>query len=411
MTESDLLYNHETTTLSQLDLDIIRSVPPGGNWRNIPDSIVSKSKRLQQIKKTGGRTTYYGRMVLDKPSYTISTYFNRPGNGCFIHPTQNRLITQREAARLQSFPDSFRFYGSRFSRYKQIGNAVPPLLARAIAETISGENFIDLFAGAGGLAEGFRMVGHKCLLSAEINKNICMTLERFPQVHTVIRADLSEDRTINEIVEITENKLAGKNLDVIVTGPPCQGFSTAGNWDQDDQRNNLYKPLMKIVQKLTPRQVLIENVPGIKWMRKGQVLDKIKQLLQEMEYSVRIVLLKAEEYGVPQKRRRVFIFGLKKPESNNLFPPTPLFASPGEVKFDKNMELLHLPKPFTVEDAISDLPHIKIGGGAEILSYDPSWINSDYQSWSRGQISFKELYRRKCTNENLDTHQKMSLQA
>ena len=109
--------------------------------KNIPLSI--PSKRLENIRKTGGRTTYYGRLRWDYPSYTITTYFNRPGNGCSIHPDdsqskkpQHRLISFREAARLQSFPDSFRFYGSNSSKYLQIGNAVPPLLAKNVARSL-----------------------------------------------------------------------------------------------------------------------------------------------------------------------------------------------------------------------------------------------------------------------------------
>ncbi|MHA1928039.1 MAG: DNA cytosine methyltransferase, partial [Candidatus Thorarchaeota archaeon] len=123
------LYNHVTSNLSTLDLEMILNVPPGGNWKDIPLEIAKKSVRLMQIRESGGRTTYYGRLRNDLPSYTISTYFNRPGNGTFIHPTQHRLISFREAARLQSFPDHYRFLGSNSSKLKQIGNAVPPLLA------------------------------------------------------------------------------------------------------------------------------------------------------------------------------------------------------------------------------------------------------------------------------------------
>ena len=113
---------------------MVKHIPEGGNWRNIPETV--PSKRLDQIRKSGGRTTYYGRLRNDKPSYTISTYFNRLGNGCYIHPNQDSLISLREGARLQSFKDSFYFCGPKTSIYKQIGNAVPPLLGRTIAELI-----------------------------------------------------------------------------------------------------------------------------------------------------------------------------------------------------------------------------------------------------------------------------------
>jgi len=97
------IFNHQVSGLSDLDLDMVSSVPPGGNWKNIPLSV--PSKRLEQIRKSGGRTTLYGRLEREMPSYTISTYFNRPGNGTFIHPdyfknsmegyTQDRLISAR----------------------------------------------------------------------------------------------------------------------------------------------------------------------------------------------------------------------------------------------------------------------------------------------------------------------------
>jgi DNA (cytosine-5)-methyltransferase 1 len=399
MLPDKLLYNHETASLSELDMEMIRSIPPGGNWRDIPDEVVAKSKRLQQIKKSGGRTTYYARMLWDKPSYTINTCFNRPGNGCFIHPSQNRLISQREAARLQSFPDSYRFYGSKQSRFKQIGNAVPPLLALAIANKLKAGNCIDLFAGAGGLALGFKMAGFRNLLAVDIDKNMCETLMKNKVAEIILQGDLSNDNIINDVVEIVRSKIGGKQLDLILAGPPCQGFSTAGNWNPEDPRNNLYIPLLRIIGKLIPKYVLVENVPGIRFMLEGEVLRKIEKSLREMGYIVKTELLKAEEYGVPQKRRRVFIFGYQKGEKMFL-PPEPFFAESQEVKFDPGGDLMFLPKPITVREAISDLPPIEVGGGSEIMEYQDSWINSDYQRWARGYIDFDELYKR-CIQRNL----------
>ncbi|MHA1577875.1 MAG: DNA (cytosine-5-)-methyltransferase, partial [Candidatus Thorarchaeota archaeon] len=84
-----MLHDHVTSKLSELDMEIIRAVPSGGNWKDIPIEIAQKSARIMQIRESGGRTTYYGRLRNDLPSYTISTFFNRPGNGTFIHPEQN----------------------------------------------------------------------------------------------------------------------------------------------------------------------------------------------------------------------------------------------------------------------------------------------------------------------------------
>ncbi len=93
-------------------MEMIRSVPQGGNWQDIPEKVVEKSARLTQIRNSGGRTTYYGRLSNNLPSYTVNTYFNRPGNGTFVHPHHDRLISLREAARLQSFRYDDRFRGS-----------------------------------------------------------------------------------------------------------------------------------------------------------------------------------------------------------------------------------------------------------------------------------------------------------
>ena len=114
-----MIPNHYSARLSELDLAMAIHIPPGGNWKNIPTSI--PSQRLAQIRESyakggGSRSTYYGRLRPDAPAYTINTYFGRPGNGCHLHYDyaggQHRVISQREAARLQSFPDDFVFLGS-----------------------------------------------------------------------------------------------------------------------------------------------------------------------------------------------------------------------------------------------------------------------------------------------------------
>lgn len=113
-------------------MKIIMAVKPGGNYMDVPDAIATK--RIMNFKKTGGRTTTYGRLHSDKASYTLNTYFSRPNVGCNIHFSEDRLITIREGLRLQSFPDDFVVYSSSKSgAYKQVGNAVPPLLAKALA--------------------------------------------------------------------------------------------------------------------------------------------------------------------------------------------------------------------------------------------------------------------------------------
>ena len=127
--------NHQIPYMSETDMKIIMAVRPGGNYMDVPDEIATK--RIMNFKKSGGRTTTYGRLHPEKASYTLNTYFSRPNVGCNIHFSEDRLITIREGLRLQSFPDDFVVYStSKSGAYKQVGNAVPPLLGRAIAEEI-----------------------------------------------------------------------------------------------------------------------------------------------------------------------------------------------------------------------------------------------------------------------------------
>jgi DNA (cytosine-5)-methyltransferase 1 len=126
---------HSMPTMSEKDREWVKHIPPGGNYEDIPDKL--STKRILKFKETGGRTTCYGRLHPDKPAYTINTYFNRPNVGANYHYSEERLITVREALRLQSFPDFFTpYFSSQRSLHKQIGNAVPPLLAQELALAI-----------------------------------------------------------------------------------------------------------------------------------------------------------------------------------------------------------------------------------------------------------------------------------
>ncbi len=387
---SSLLYDHISAQLSELDMMMIKSIPPGGNWRDIPLNIAKKSARLMQIRRSGGRTTYYGRLNEDSPSYTINTYFNRPGNGTFIHPKQDRLISLREAARLQSFPDEYRFHGSISSRFKQIGNAVPPLLARALGSMVPAGRVIDLFAGAGGLSKGLEMAGHNVILASDINQHMCMTLRQNHPETQVLQGDLSTEDQCKQLVDTAESLLNGKTLRMIVGGPPCQGFSTAGKWTPDDERNYLFIPMMRVIDRLRPEFVLIENVPGILWMKNGLVFEKILAELEYLGYKARWNELRAEEFGVPQRRRRVFIFAS---QDNPIAFPEPIFAPAPDRRNRESgwYNRFSRPKPITVGKAISDLPPISAGSGAEVTKYSNEWIESKYQEWARGLIPLNEL--------------------
>lgn len=124
--DSKVLFNHKATNHSQVALDKLKLIPPEGDKSSMPEELYGNQQFM----------TTWSRLIWDKPSPTIDTRFDTPSNGRNSHPYLNRSITPREAARIQSFPDSFKFYGKKTSVCKQIGNAVPPLLAKAIAEHI-----------------------------------------------------------------------------------------------------------------------------------------------------------------------------------------------------------------------------------------------------------------------------------
>jgi len=126
---------HECPRMSDTDRRLVAVLPPGGNYMDIPDEVAPG--RVLKYKRSGGRTTTYGRLHPDRPAYTINTYFRRPNVGCNFHYAEPRLITPREAMRFQSIPDHFEVvFRSQDERNALIGNAVPSLLARALAFSV-----------------------------------------------------------------------------------------------------------------------------------------------------------------------------------------------------------------------------------------------------------------------------------
>jgi len=365
------LANHYLIKLSELDMKIVKSISEGGNWRDIPLDIYSK--RLEGIRKSGGRTTLYGRLKRDEPSYTINTYFNRPGSGTFIHPIHDRVITPREAARIQSFPDKYKFFGAKTHIAKQIGNAVPPLLSYAIAKELKQHlksfNVIDLFSGAGGMALGFKEAGFNIIAANDVFKEAAQTYRYNHPETTFVEGSITDRKIKDKIISI------GKKVDLIVGGPPCQGFSLAGKQLSDDPRNFLYKEFVELVSILSPKMFLMENVPGILSSNNGQTFESIKKEFSSLGYSVQAKKLLATDYGVPQKRNRVFIVGIKDKEI--VFEPKRLFNESNCM---------------TNEDALSDLYSVMpTKTKEEEIEFNPS-SNCLYQDYLSSKIKFKDFH-------------------
>ncbi|GHV00064.1 hypothetical protein FACS1894211_06610 [Clostridia bacterium] len=343
--------NHTTFKLSDLDMEMVRSVPQGGSWKDIPQSTVSKSKRLIRINETGGRTTLYGRIDYSKPSYTITTYFNRPGNGSYIHPIHDRVISVREAARLQSFPDDFYFTGNKTELLKQVGNAVPPLLAYSIGQNIKSKlsltRSIDLFSGAGGLSLGMKFAGIDATLAIDFDEAACMTYKTNMPETEVLCADITLEETKRRIIDNAKKN----NVEVLFGGPPCQGFSLAGKRFIDDPRNQLFKHYIDIAAEIKPKVIMFENVEGLLTFQNGEIYREILNVFSSLGYNAEGRTLMANEYGVPQKRKRVIILCTRNDLS---VTPADLFPVSDNVI------------SFTAYDAIADLEEVAC---AEIACY------------------------------------------
>lgn len=382
------VYDHVSGTLSDLDKRVVAAVPPGGNWRNLPEDF--PSKRIDQIRtsaKNGGgsRSTYYGRLRWNRPAYTISTYITRPGNGCFIHPSADRLITVREAARLQTFPDAVRFEGPMRARCTQIGNAVPPLLAYQLGRALPNGNFVDLFAGAGGLGMGLELAGHVPLISTDLDRHACKTLAAHAgPSHLVIPADLADPADFNQLVETTRD--ASPQLDLVVGGPPCQGFSTAGPCRIDDPRNRLLLAFIRFIEATRPARVMMENVPALRW-RGGAFLQEVTERLVALGYKTSTAILHAEAYGVPQLRRRLIVQGTLDGRISWPGPAHPIL----DPSFRRDQPGTDGEAPArTVHDAISDLPvSVADDLDSSCFAYDPPM--SDLQRWLRGCTSIDHV--------------------
>ena len=373
---NNCLLNHTTFKLSDLDLEMISNVPQGGNWKNIPMKTVEKSERLKRITKTGGRTTLYGRIDYEKPSYTITTYFNRPGNGTYVHPIHERVLSVREAARFQTFQDSYYFFGNKTQLLKQVGNAVPTLLAYQIAKKIKDvthcTSSIDLFCGAGGMTVGFKAAGINSLLSNDIEESACVTLKINNPEIKVLCGDITNENVKKEIEQVACDGKA----DVICGGPPCQGFSMAGFRLSDDPRNQLFREFVDIVNRVNPKVIVFENVEGLLSYQGGKTYKEILMLFFELGYSTKGKTLLASEYGVPQKRKRVIIICTRndlKIDPNSLFPQ-PITPNEGDA--------------ITAREAISDLENVDC---AEIVEYENANANESLiLKFFKGKISYSD---------------------
>lgn len=364
--DANTIYNHEVRYPAEKVQERISYVPQGGNWQDVPE-------RLWPTQRNNRHSSAYKRLDENKPSVTIDTGNNHSN---YFHPLYNRIPTVREAARLQSFPDDFIFEGNRSEQYRQVGNAVPPLLSKKIAEAIlrsldkkkiSKKNkIIDLFCGCGGLSKGFEMAGFEVKAAIDLWDDAIKTFNHNHKGNVAVCEDIHnwDDEYLESIMK--EEDICG-----IVGGPPCQGYSTVGTRDVNDPRNHLYKEYCRIVEKVKPDFFVIENVKGLLTLSNGAFKDDIINRFSALGYIVKHMVLNAADYGVPQNRYRVFFVGTRS-------------------------EKFEFPKPFnfkvTTYEALSDLPSFDKNYKNEYIC-EPS---NEYQRKMR--IATKGLFNHEPTN-------------
>lgn len=250
---------------------------------------------------------------------------------------------------------------------------------------------IDLFCGAGGLSLGFEMENFNILAGFEIEPKFLETYTNSHPNTIGFNEDLNET---NVLKLLKENDINPNSIDVVIGGPPCQGFSTVGNRMIDDPRNNLVRIYANIVEDIKPKMFLMENVSGLASMKNGKdelIKDELIDIFNEIGYNVKSKVLLAADYGVPQLRKRIFFVGIRKEYDYNFKFPTP-------THHDKNSLLVYsddIKQYLTVKDALSDLPMIECKESS--IEYDLPPQN-DYQEYCRRNSD--KLFNHKAPNHS-----------
>ena len=266
----------------------------------------------------------------------------------------------------------------------------PPVKKRGISPSFP---VIDLFSGAGGFSTGLKMAGFDIVLGLDIHEP---SIETFRYNHEYSHAILGDIRETGKKFLSDKIKKASKNqkIEMITAGIPCPGFSRANRKQNDeDERNYLFKYFLEVVDLVKPKFILVENVSNMENVKNGDFVQAIKGALQgengyklqRAKYKVETEVLNAQNYGVPQKRKRLFFFGVREDVK------TPIMW-PNEIDGDL----------VTVEEAIMDLPPLKARESSN--TYDQNRQFSEYQKKMRKNVEDASL-----TNHQAPYHKKQTI--
>lgn len=243
---------------------------------------------------------------------------------------------------------------------------------------------LDLFSGAGGFSLGFKKLGFRPLVAIESDPHAAQTYGRNNSETLVINTDIKDIRT-DDLHRCVRN--SGKELDVIVAGLPCQGFSESNRRSRNlsNPLNSLYWEFLRILDGLRPKWFVFENVAGIRTLAGGAVLDELIARATQLGYRSDWAELKSEEYGVPQRRRRVFVLGNRIDRAITF--PSRTHGNGGA--------------PFiTVRDAIGDLPRLENGAAEDYLPYPRSNEITSFQSQMRAANQLGECIQGNLVSRN-----------
>ncbi|MYB75884.1 MAG: DNA (cytosine-5-)-methyltransferase [Chloroflexi bacterium] len=238
---------------------------------------------------------------------------------------------------------------------------------------------LDLFSGCGGLSYGLSQAGLNIVAGVDDWEDALLTFKHNHPNSVVVTMDLSNcDPSKIE-------KTAGGHFDIIVGGPPCQGFSISGKRDPNDSRNGLYLGFVRAVEHFRPKIFLMENVPNLLSMDGGRFKDEIVKDFEKLGYEIKLEILTASDYGVPQNRRRVIMVGMLGKNTFS-FPPPALFSS-----------------KITTAEAIGDLPEMSVDDGSQ----NKRRASNAYQRMMRALTN--EIYNHETTDHNAKTVETIAL--
>ncbi len=206
---------------------------------------------------------------------------------------------------------------------------------------------IDLFAGAGGLSLGFEQAGFNIAYAIEHDKSAAETYAKNRRRKGVY-VDTKDINTISPSKIVNTFGFKKGELDIVIGGPPCQGFSTSNRQTRNlhNPNNHLVYKFVSFVKQMQPKWFLMENVSGMETFEQGSVRNELLENFKKLGYEAVSLILNAADFGVPQNRKRIFFIGNRVGHA---------------MSFVDQLRKSSIPKPVTVHDAISDLPSLENG--------------------------------------------------